>query len=283
MDPHDAPPPAVLRAFGVAGAPRRLPGGQGDSWAAGTASDRVVLKPVADGLEAEEAMWRSALLADRATSAVGFRVPEPVAAASGGWVAGGWTASRWVDGEPGPSGRWPELLAAARAFHRALADAPRPAFLGRRTHRWAVADRAAWSEQERPLHPAVAALPARLRALLRPVEGPSQLVHGDLAGNVLFTQGLPPAILDLSPYWRPPAYAEAIAVADGLLHHGEGAALLAAAGPAGRVPLVARAVLFRLLDLNEQLLGGAGGGADACLKPYARVTALLEGRTRAGR
>ena len=38
-------------------------------------------------------------------------------------------------------------------------------------------------------------------------------MHGDLTGNVLFAEGLPPAILDLSLYFRPPGFATAVVLA----------------------------------------------------------------------
>lgn len=57
----------------------------------------------------------------------------------------------------------------------------------------------------------------RLMTALRPIEAESQLIHGDLTGNVLFADGLPPAIIDFSPYWRPPGFAAAIVVGDALL------------------------------------------------------------------
>jgi Ser/Thr protein kinase RdoA (MazF antagonist) len=56
-----------------------------------------------------------------------------------------------------------------------------------------------------------------LVAALRPVRVPSQVIHGDLTGNVLFDDSQPPAIIDFSPYWRPAAYASAIVVADALV------------------------------------------------------------------
>lgn len=81
----------------------------------------------------------------------------------------------------------------------------------------------------------------------------SQLIHGDLSGNVLFAPGLPPAIIDFSPYWRPPGFAYAIAAVDGVLWHGEGKALLRrAADEEGGVDVVVRALLFRLIALNER-------------------------------
>jgi len=57
----------------------------------------------------------------------------------------------------------------------------------------------------------------RLVSALQPVEAPSQLIHGDLTGNVLFDDQLPPAVIDFSPYWRPTAFASAIVVADALV------------------------------------------------------------------
>ena len=57
----------------------------------------------------------------------GFRVPRPVRAVTGDWVAQGWTASCWVAGIAadwsGVSPRWPELIAVSRALHAALAGA----------------------------------------------------------------------------------------------------------------------------------------------------------------
>jgi uncharacterized protein (TIGR02569 family) len=265
-----APPERVLRAFGARGRPVRLPGGQGSSWRAG---DRV-LKPDADPVEVA---WLGEALAPVVED--GFRVARPVAAPDGSWVVDGWSATPWVPGHQGPQGHWRQLLAAARAFHRAVAHVPRPAFLDHRRHRWALADRAAWGEQELPLLPDVEPLAERLRRLLAPVPGPSQVVHGDLSGNLLFQPGRAPAVIDISPYWRPAAYAEAIAVADGLLWWGAGPELLDVAGRAGQPALVARGVLFRLL-VEDQGLRGSGAGPDArrtALAPYASVVGLLEG------
>jgi hypothetical protein len=52
------------------------------------------------------------------------------------------------------------------------------------------------------------------------VSGTAQLFHGDLTGNVLFHPHLPPLVIDLSPYWRPPAFASAVVIADALVFEG---------------------------------------------------------------
>jgi hypothetical protein len=85
----------------------------------------------------------------------------------------------------------------------------------------------------------------------RPVDVPSQLVHCDLVGNVLFAEELAPAIIDLSLYWRPLAYSAAITFADAATF--EGAPLetvkVLERYPAWRELLV-RGVLFRVV-VNE--------------------------------
>ena len=96
-----------------------------------------------------------------------------------------------------------------------------------------------------------------LLAAFRPVADTSQLVHGDLSGNVLFAAGLAPAIIDFSPYWRPALFAAAVVVADALLWEGaDGRLLHAFASRPGFTQcllraLVYRAVAHRLARLDE--------------------------------
>jgi hypothetical protein len=118
----DGVPEEVLTAFGLAGAaPTRLPGGQGTAWRAG----QVVLKP-ADSVQAGR--WFATVYAE--LTGPGFRVPRPVRALNGDWVAYGWTGYQWVPGTAadwsGVSPRWPELVAVSRALHAALAGVPVP-------------------------------------------------------------------------------------------------------------------------------------------------------------
>lgn len=158
------------------------------------------------------ASWLAEVFAD--LRGPGFRVPLPVRAADGSWVAGGWAAWTAVEGEPDPVTRWPDLVAAGRAFHAALADVPAPDWLGRGRSRWEVAERVAWDQADVRLAPELSDLVDRLRAATRPVGLPSQLVHGDIAGNVLFAAGQPPAVIDFSPSRRPAGYALAVAAVD---------------------------------------------------------------------
>ncbi|MFB6777294.1 phosphotransferase [Streptomyces sp. NPDC056352] len=242
VTPELLPHPRVLAAFGLTGRPVLLAGGQGQSVFAGGA----VLKPAgsAEGVE-----WAAELFAG-VQGDERFRVPRPLRSAAGGYVVDGWMASEFVAGESGPAGRWDELLVAGRAFHRALRTVSRPEVLDREQHRWAVADRVAWGETTVAVPPDVREPLRGLCALLQPVEAPSQLIHGDLTGNVLFAPRLAPAVIDFSPYWRPVSYADAIVAADGLLYYDEDRELVESAVPgADGLQMLVRALIFRLVAL----------------------------------
>ncbi len=274
--PHAALPPlSVLRAFRLTGRPRPLDGGQGQSVRVGDA----VLKPVGDRADVE---WTARLM-NGLQGRKAFRVPQFLPSVSGGHVVDGWAATRFLTGEPGPVGRWDSLFTAARDFHQALRDEPRPERLDVYRHPWAVADRVAWGDSTAEVPASVRRPVARLLALREPVAMPDQLVHGDLTGNVLFAPGHAPAIIDFSPYWRPVAYADAIVVVDGLLHHGAGPSL-ADSLPSGveSEQTLVRALIFRLVALGI-LAGPDGTPADQELLGFARVSGLLEERIRGRR
>ncbi len=245
----------MLAAFGLMGDAVRLSGGQGGSFRVGEA----VLKPAEPDLRLTQ--WAAETLAT--IEEAGFRVPRPLRTTEGSWTNGGWTASQFVPGaEPdhGSTPRWLDIIEAGRAFHKALAGRPRPGFLDNRCTWWDIGDQVAWGERDADFTPPLDGLHQRLRSLAGPPppEEP-QLVHGDLTGNVLFAPGLPPAVIDLSPYWRPTAFAEAVVVGDAIIWHGAGLPLLrAAAAISGPyfAQHVARAVIYRLATTNERLRCG---------------------------
>ena len=73
------------------------------------------------------------------------------------------------------------------------------------------------------------------------------MVHGDLFGNVLFAGSAPPAVVDITPYWRPPAWAAGVIAVDALAWGGAPIELLAEWDRWPHWPqLLRRALLFRL-------------------------------------
>jgi uncharacterized protein (TIGR02569 family) len=225
----------VLDAFGVAGAATPLEGGEGRSWRAGD----LVLKPCDDVVE-----WAWLGEALPSVHQEGFRLALPVRAQDDRWVVDGWSAQESVAGVHAE--RWSEVLQVGRRFDGSVAALARPAFIDQRTHAWSVGDRVAWDEVERPMdHP----LLERLSALREPVDLPSQVIHGDLTENVLFADHLPPAVIDVTPYWRPSGYSLAIVTADAIRWFGaDPDELLAACADIEAFPqLFVRGVIFRLV------------------------------------
>jgi uncharacterized protein (TIGR02569 family) len=224
-----------LAQFGVAGTiVEALPGGQRTAWRAG----HLVLKPADSSLDALR--WQQRVLGGMVPD--GFRIAAPVTAHDGRLAVDGWTAWPALAGAPAP--RWEAIVAVGERFHRALAGIPRPsALLDARADRWALADRIAW---EPGAGARLAKVPhvAGLLAARRPLGAPEQLVHGDLSGNVLFADGLAPAIIDFSPYWRAPAYASAVVAVDAVAEHGAPPELLT---DLAEPQMLVRALLSRIL------------------------------------
>jgi uncharacterized protein (TIGR02569 family) len=273
-----AVPEEVLAAFGVAGVvPVRLAGGQGTAWRAGP----IVLKP-ADLERADR--WNADLF--DALTGPGFRVPRPVRAATGDWIAHGWTAWQLVSGVAadwsGVSPRWPELIAASRSLHAALAPVPVPRWRVTQDIPWTVGDQVAWGERDPepilgPVAGSIAGQVRRLLAALRPVDLPDQLVHADLGGNVLFADGEPPAFIDFSPLCRPAALPLAVVAVDALQWSGaRPEALDYLADEPEFDQLLARALIYRLV--TDVILRAGTPGVELAGQAGQPVTELVLAR-----
>jgi uncharacterized protein (TIGR02569 family) len=271
-------PAGVLRAFGVSGpVPVRLPGGNGDTWRAGS----LVIKPAGSP---SAARWTADLFAT--LSGPGFRVPRPVRSASRDWLADGWVAWQWLPGAPadlsGLSPDWGPLAAVSRAFHTGLADTPAPRWLGRDDSPWTVSDQVAWGERDPSGILGLAGEPLRgqlasLLAALRPVDLPAQLVHGNFSGSVLFVDGEPPVVHDFSPLRRPAGLAITIAAVDALLWSGADPAILGElAGEPEVDQLLARALVYRLA--SEVILRSGRTSLDGVGRAGQPVTDLVLAR-----
>lgn len=261
-----APSRSVRAAFGIAGEPIALAGGERGAYRVG----EVVLKWSQD---TDEAGWIQALLSRIEPD--GCRVARPVATIEGKWLHEGWSASPFVHGLRPAAPSWEEITDAGLRFADA-ADRVRQGgadVLSRRTHRWAIADRVAWEEQEVRLGARAAELHRRILTLRSgdaTVE--EHFVHGDLSGNVFFDPSGVPVVLDVSPYLRPRRWAAAIVIADAVLWHGADLFLAESfASERADRDLLGRALIFRLVA--EQL--AEAPRHDAMLEPYWRVLAAV--------
>lgn len=237
----EAPPTSVQSAFRCQKQPVRLPGGQGETFRCGD----VVLKPCRHVVEAT---WIARI--HLVIQQVGFRLPQPVQASDGEWVVDGWEAWTFVGGHHSRE-RWGEVLAACRTFHHALGNVAKPAFLDTRDDPFSRADRIAWGEERADCHPHFLQIMQPLQSLVEPVNLPSQIIHGDFTENVLFEEGHPPAVIDLSPYWRPADYALAIVVVDALDWCGADESILQLVDDVPDIyQLMVRAEIYRLAILD---------------------------------
>ncbi len=82
--------------------------------------------------------------------------------------------------------------------------------------------------------------------LLKPVSLSPQIIHGDLCGNILFHDTLPPVVIDFSLDCRPREYAETILLADAIVWENGGEKAYSLLPPNSKQILL-RACLFRLL------------------------------------
>lgn len=225
----------VVDAFGASGDPSPLGGGEGRAWRVG----ELVLKPCADPIEWT---WLASVLPTIPQD--GFRLALPVRARDGSWIADGWCAQPFVVGAHAE--RWVDVIEVGERFHEAVAALARPPFLDDRTSPWSVGDRVAWEEADPPVqHP----LLDRLLALRSAVDAPAQVIHGDLTENLLFDDGAAPAVIDITPYFRPRGFAAAVVVGDAVRwRDADPAPLLAATAHDPAFPqLFVRAVIYRLV------------------------------------
>jgi hypothetical protein len=175
----------------------------------------------------------------------------------------GWGAHVFVPGrDVDLPGEVSSVRAASDAFHSRLAQLPRPDFMDARDDPWAFGDRLAWEAAEPVGDDETLAVIERLRSHLAPVSSPDQVIHGDILPNVLLADGLPPAVIDWAPYFRPAAMANAIAVTDVVTFRGAPLSLLDewSTGEDWQQLLV-RALLYRLgptglFARHNRLMGG---------------------------
>lgn len=262
----EVPPPDEVQAdFQAAGTVSKLPGGRGTVWKARD----VMLKPL-DVLP-EELLWLDEV-ARRHVGGSPLRLSLPIRSQSQKLIVDGWTAFPYVAGEH-RAGRWLEIAKIAREFAAIFSEVQRPAFVDMRTHAWARADRFAWSEE--PAGPPVnAPYVADLVNARRPVSDPPALIHGDLTGNVLFDSNLPPAVIDLTLYWRPVDYSVAVIAIDAVCFEGAPLSLLETISPNPAFPqYLVRAALFRIV--TDHLNGRGASDHDPYDDAVDRVLQLV--------
>jgi hypothetical protein len=203
----------VLNAFNLCGDIIKLNGGQNTS----VLVNDYVLKPVGnDELYCE---WLLHIITN--ISPEGYRLSKPLLSTQGTFVYNGWCCTHYEIGEH-RKGNLEEKLKVSRLLHNDLANLNYqnvPPVI----NPWSKSHLIAWQKESIPHNISKKAVQV-LEELLFKVELRDeykvQIVHSDLAGNILFDESLCPLVIDFSPTVAPVEYAEAILVCDSIAWHG---------------------------------------------------------------
>lgn len=203
-------PPTIetAKAFGSAEKPLLIEEGQRTTYRAGD----IILKPSGDKLYS---FWEAEVF-EKLKPDEEVRCAKPIRGIDGSWVYQGFVAWSYLEGSH-IDGRFTEKLAASKRFHQLLNGLAKPDFLATPRSSWSTADKAVWEQRVFDYDPGFMELIDQIKPHLEDLELPRQLVHGDLAGNFLFAENLPPAIIDFSPVWAPNGFAEGIMLADAIV------------------------------------------------------------------
>jgi fructosamine-3-kinase len=129
-------------------------------------------------------------------------------------------------------------------------------FLQLRTDAWSYGDRVAWEGADPVGEQPTLEQIERLRTVLRTVEATSQVIHGDLGGNVLITDDVP-VVIDWPPYYRPVGLSLALAAGDAVRWEDVPVAFLDRwADVPDWYQLLARALVYRLATAGMQQQNG---------------------------
>lgn len=231
-------PPHVRTAFGVGDVePRPVVWAGRRAWHCGD----VLVRPVPDNAVAA---WSAGLLDGLEID--GLRLARPVRSSDGRWVVAGWAACRFVSGTLEP--RYDAVVEVSMRLHAALASVDRPRLLDGRDDLLTRSAAAAFGERRLALDPATGGdLYGQLAGYRVPVRTPSQVVHPELFGAVLFDDAGSPALIELVPCWRPKEWAAAVVVVDALAWGGADEGLMHRWSHQQDWPqMLLRAVLHRL-------------------------------------
>lgn len=234
-------PSKVLSAFNISGSGKPLLGGQNTSFIYGD----VVIKPV----ENAEYYESIATIFSQLTPS-GYRISKPLKSLDGPFVVSGYAATRF---EPGIDAdeKVKAKLDVSTLLHEDLkklnisklpeADDP-----------WSKANNVLWRHHQLPSLWSINTLTffESLLGQLDEIDDPHQLIHGDLGGNVLFDEELPPLVIDFSPTMAPKKYADAIIVCDSIAWAGVDIQTLHLLKPLNSyIPYIKYAILFRVLTI----------------------------------
>ena len=230
----------ILEVFGISGKIEKLAGGQGYSIRVGD----FVLKPIE---EIAKYSWIGEVLESIPTQ--DLAIAKPLRSKNGNFVENGYGVTQYLTGDFF-TGRTEEKIVASQILNQLFQSIKPPKDWVHWSSPWQLANRIAWEEVTLPDNTDVQSrkIIEAIKTQYKPIDLPKQLIHSDLAGNILFI-GTAPVIIDFSPDFRPSAYAEVLLITDSIAwHHEKAESLWISSYPKGLViQLALRAIVFRLV------------------------------------
>lgn len=214
-----------------------LPGGQNEAAKAGD----LVLKPIH---ETEKYLWLA-----RCLNKIDFenlQIAIPVRSRDGNFIENSIGATRYYEATFLPN-RLETKLDTCRRLNKMISNVPKPDDFDSWENPWTRAQSLAWSQSGS----SNMEVPDEIKTLLEmrtPLKMPHQLVHVDLAGNILFDCSDNPVVIDFTPGFYPKEYAEVILLIDSIAWYGgsmENLSLLKLEEEL-KSQLIVRALIFRL-------------------------------------
>ncbi len=236
-----SPPEDVLKTFNLSGRVKRLNGGQESNFLV----KDVVLKKVEN---AEELLWIAKTLENITNKKL--RLQKYLKSKNNKYIEKGWSAYKFLEGKH-YNKNWKRKKEVSELFHNIFKDIKKPGFINNRINPWSLADKMTWGEIPIKIHPKIRPYADNLVKHISPIKLKSQVIHGDIQGNILFSKGKSPAVIDLSLYWRPADFALAVMVVDALVWEDASRNILKLfKGKKEFTQLLLRAELRRILEIG---------------------------------
>lgn len=229
----------ILAAFGIAGRAEKLTGGQGQSIRIGD----FVAKPVE---EPDKYSWIGSVL--ELIPSQDVVISKPLRSLKGNFVEIGYGVTQFIEGKFYP-GKIGEKIKTCRVLHNLLESISPPFQWSAWSSPWQWANEIAWDEIKLPEIADIRSirLIEYIKSGYKTINLPNQLIHSDLAGNILFDR-FNPVVIDFSPDFRPAAYAEILLITDSIAWHQQPLESLFITGYSEElvIQLALRAIVFRL-------------------------------------
>jgi hypothetical protein len=137
----------TIKAFGISGIPKLLPGGRGLCYVVG----ETVFRPSDGDNEAQRISELVNKILLHSPTSYRLAKPQAVVKQPNNFVFNGWTASSFLLGSTEPrGGDFEEIPSASRAFHADIAElvCENPDEIAERSNRWCEADKVTWGEKK---------------------------------------------------------------------------------------------------------------------------------------